>query len=275
VANADLANNAVNSAKVADGSITSADIANGTIQIGDISAAAQDALTAYSGANWGVMDRNVINNGDAYLRAGPSHVPAIPPFVPPRGVGSLGIRTGGRDNARGGPSDDKAAFGNEVDFAGMLVSDLTAVSFFVYTTAENVESAVDNLPSISIEIDPNLATGPNAGDDFATMVYSPGFIVPLTWRRADAVNDTGRHWGLSSLDPTTPCHIDFARCTFEELIAFLTADDATDSEPAVIGSVAISKGRDYAFSGAVDALRINDTIYDFEPNGVFPTPAGP
>ena len=32
--------------------------------------------------------------------------------------------------------------------------------------------------------------------------------------------------------------------------------------------MSIIKGRDYAFSGAVDKLVINDTTYDFEPFGV-------
>jgi len=33
-------------------------------------------------------------------------------------------------------------------------------------------------------------------------------------------------------------------------------------------SVQISKGRDFAFSGMVDGLVINDKLYDFEPFGV-------
>ena len=33
-------------------------------------------------------------------------------------------------------------------------------------------------------------------------------------------------------------------------------------------TVQLTKGRDYAFSGAVDALQLNDTVYDFEPLGV-------
>ena len=41
-----------------------------------------------------------------------------------------------------------------------------------------------------------------------------------------------------------------------------TGDDAT------ILTAQISKGRDYAFSGAVDALKINAETYDFEPLGV-------
>ena len=37
---------------------------------------------------------------------------------------------------------------------------------------------------------------------------------------------------------------------------------------ATILTVQITKGKDYAFSGAVDKLVINDKTYDFEPFGV-------
>jgi hypothetical protein len=37
----------------------------------------------------------------------------------------------------------------------------------------------------------------------------------------------------------------------------------------------VSKGRDFAWQGAVDGLRINGTIYDFEPLGVKTVPAPP
>ena len=40
-------------------------------------------------------------------------------------------------------------------------------------------------------------------------------------------------------------------------------------EPPRILSVAVSKGRDYFWSGAVDGLRVNDTVFDFEERGVF------
>jgi hypothetical protein len=33
-------------------------------------------------------------------------------------------------------------------------------------------------------------------------------------------------------------------------------------------AVSITKGRDWAFSGAVDNLRINNAVFDFEPFGV-------
>jgi hypothetical protein len=55
------------------------------------------------------------------------------------------------------------------------------------------------------------------------------------------------------------------RCTWSEVLQYL--DDAGD--PAVVGySVGIGKGRDFAFSGAVDAFQFNGKTYDFEPTGV-------
>jgi hypothetical protein len=269
VGNADLANNAVNSAKIQDGQVMSADIANGTIAIGDISPAAQTALSAvYSGPNWGVMHRNVIGNGDSYLQAGPGFVQVgDPPNVTveitpaPLGVGSLGIRTGA--------GTDKAAFGNALDFIGDPVSGLTDVSFQVFTTGENIDISPINLPNISIEILANLAPGLG---DYTTMVYEPPAQLP-GWQLHDAVADPDPHWRLTGAEgDLTDCN-QVTLCTFEDLLTALE-DGGT---PALIGTVGITKGTSATvtdtFSGAVDALRINDTVYDFEPNGVFPTPA--
>ena len=75
---------------------------------------ATPAARPTSAPNWSIVDRNVIGNGDAYLRSGPSLGPAAALTRPPKGIGSLGIRTGS-DN-------DKAAFGNQVDFGGTLLS---------------------------------------------------------------------------------------------------------------------------------------------------------
>ena len=152
VATADLANQAVNSDKIADASVSSKDILNGTIQIGDISAAAQAELNAYTGANWNVIHRNVIGNGDTELQAGPGFVQVgdlgdievvITPA--PMGVGSLGIRTGS--------NTDKAAFGNALDFLGDPVSGLTDVSFQVFTTGENIDGESDQ-PAEHLDRDP-------------------------------------------------------------------------------------------------------------------------
>ena len=38
---------------------------------------------------------------------------------------------------------------------------------------------------------------------------------------------------------------------------------------ATIMTAAVAKGRDAEWQGAVDGLRINDTVFDFEETGVF------
>ena len=42
----------------------------------------------------------------------------------------------------------------------------------------------------------------------------------------------------------------------------------TGPAPRTIDTVAVTKGRDNAWVGAVDGLRINSKIYNFEPYGV-------
>src|SRR6478735_53198 len=75
---------------------------------------------AYTGANWGIVHRNVIGNGAADLQSGPRGAGAL-------GDGALMIRTGS--------ATDKAAFGNEVDFAGQALP--TQIGYSVFTTGEN------------------------------------------------------------------------------------------------------------------------------------------
>jgi hypothetical protein len=205
------------------------------------------ANATYVGPNWSIVDRNVEGNGDSYLRAGPN--------VAPSGVGSLGIRTGS-------PAD-KAAFGNQVDFGSVLVRSLTTVGYAVYTTGENSSRASNNMPSISFEIDPNVSV---SASNFSSLVYAPDNSASNAWTVIDAVNDAGRHWGLTgSAGSAGPCSLNGARCTWAEIQAFLN----DGGEDARVLTVQITKGRDYAFSGAVDNLVINGTTYNFEPFGVF------
>ncbi len=77
-------------------------------------------------------------------------------------------------------------------------------------------------------------------------------------------------WGLTGAAGTAgPCSLNGSRCTFQEVQTYL--EDGGDE--ATIYTAQIGKGRDFAFSGAVDNLRINDTVYNFEPFGVYATPA--
>lgn len=250
----DVENNSLRSIDIRDETLTGADVKDGSLQAKELTDKAVDSLrTKYVGPNWSIVDRNVIGNGDSYLRSGPGTVPS--------GVGSLGLRTGS--------PDDKAAFGNQVDFRDDLVKDLTAVKFSVYTTAENRAKAPNNMPSIAFEIDPNREDKPTT--TYSTLVYAPDNTEASQWTTLDAVTDTTPHWGLTgSAFNGTECSINGARCTFQEVQDYL--DDGGD-EAVITFSVQITKGRDYAFSGAVDDLIINSTTYNFEPFGVFETPA--
>jgi hypothetical protein len=78
---------------------------------------------------------------------------------------------------------------------------------------------------------------------------------------------TTGHWGLTGgAFAGTECDINGTRCSFEQVLNYL---DDGDAEPATILTAAVTKGRDFAWSGAVDGLRINDTVVDFEETGVF------
>jgi hypothetical protein len=88
------------------------------------------------------------------------------------------------------------------------------------------------------------------------------------WSHLDADADPDPRWGLTGATfAGTECDINGARCTYEQLLDCLD-DGAPD---AVILTVQVGKGRDFAFSGAVDSLIINDQKFDFEPFGVITT----
>ena len=257
IQSADIKNGTVSTKDVKNNNLASGDIKDGTIGSQDLSQAAKDSLaTTYSGPEWSVVDRNVIGGGDSDLRAGPG--------TPPLGVGSLGMRTGS--------DQDAAAFGNQTDFFQMPVSGLTQVGYWVYTTAENnSKSATGNMPGIKIEINPNLEA-PLNGVVFTTMVYQPSNGNAGQWTPFDAVADTAPHWGLTGAALNgSVCSINGPRCTFQELMTFLNDGGAA----ATIFTVQVGKGRDFAFSGAVDSVVINDQTYDFEPLGTVTTTTTP
>src|SRR3954451_20813388 len=130
---------------IKDGSVYSRDIHNGTLHSWDFSTQAKRSLRKYDGPNWSIIDRNTIGNGDAYLRAGPSYVdPSVGTVQPPLGVGSLGLRTGS--------GQDKADFGDQVDFAGHNLSDLQTLKYSIFTTGENNAVSPGNLPNLTFEI---------------------------------------------------------------------------------------------------------------------------
>jgi hypothetical protein len=262
---ADLASSSVGSSKIVNGSVGSEDLGPNSVGSSEISAALlnqiqQAGLTG--GPNWSVVDRIVLDSGAAHLRLGPNSNPlgaADQPLVvvdPPLGIGSLGLRTGS--------NGDRAAFGNEVAFHGDRVSSLTTLGFSVFTTTENNQRG-PNMPSIFLEIDPNLSGAPNV--DVAHMIYTPANGQADRWTAFDATDNTqGTTWVLTGPAGTLiGCAPGGGGCTWDQIQNRLEDED---NIPARIYTLLITKGPDRAFSGAVDALRVRDRVYDFEPLGV-------
>ena len=248
----DMATDSANSRVIGDGAVHSKEIRDGSVHSQDLQKNLLDKLKqpAYVGPNWSIIDRNVIGNGDAYLRTGPSSAGALGNVTPPSGVGSLGLRTGS--------GSDKVAFGDQVDLAGRHLGGIHTVSFYVFTTGENNQISTSNLPSVEFEVNPN--TG---GSTFSTLVYVPTAAASNTWTKLDA--STAQQWYYTGGFGTTSGCNQTTYCTLADAEA--AAPDAT------IYSVEINKGRDFAFSGAVDDLQLNGTVYDFEPSGVIRRPA--
>ncbi len=224
---------------------------------GPVGPAGPATTATYSNPQWGTILRNTTGSGNASLRGGPYGVGIAPPL----GQGSLQILVG--DNA------SKVSFGNEVDFVGNAVADLTTVGFQVFTTGENSGRGNPNMPSITFEIDPNVVGNPS---NYSSLVWVPAANSSAnTWSGYIDATTTGL-WGLTGSAFNSPatidnCGLNGPRCTFAQVKALLP--------DAIIGTAAVAKGTDTAFQGAVDDLRINDKVYDFEPFGVLVTTQAP
>ncbi len=232
----------------ANGVDTSAKLKDGVVAEVDLAPAVQTKLNKTGPTylkHWGTVHRNVIGAADAEL--------ATTSTQSPLGDGALSLHTAS--------ATDKVAFGNEVDFAGQNVKDLGTVGFSVYTTGEN-NALGNNMPSISFEIDPNVAA---VASNYSSLVYVPANGTANQWTAFNASTDADKHWGLTGTAfNATACSINGARCTWTEMLAYL-GDGGDDAK---LLTATVSKGRDYAFSGAVDALKFGGKTYDFEAAGV-------
>ncbi len=238
-------------------------IQDGTISSKKLTLPAQGILNHSVGAHWGVIDRNTIGSAVADLRAGPYGSFAFTgrSAQPPSGVGSLGIQVS--DNATSGsPAAEKVAFGNEVDFLGNPVSGLSDVGFRVFQTSENAAINPRNMPNITLEINPRVV---GAGS-YTSMVWVPN-AAPVTDRWTGYLNatTTGDWYFTGSAGTVTGCN-QTTMCSFTAAKQALV--DNNNGTPASIYTVAVAKGRDNTWDGAVDDLRINSKIYNFEPYGV-------
>jgi hypothetical protein len=160
-------------------------------------------------------------------------------------------------------------FGNEVDFFGDLVSELDAVGFHVFQTGENTDYGSRNMPNIRFEIDPNCLVCGN----YTTMVWVPDDVPTASENRWSGFIDatsTGDWYFTGSTGVVTGCGLiaPAALCSFADAKTRLAATHDPSQGPAIIYTAAVGKGRDNLWAGAVDGLRINNNIYDFEVDGV-------
>ena len=71
-------------------------------------------------------------------------------------------------------------------------------------------------------------------------------------------------WGLTGTAFNGQnCSLNGPRCTWTEMMTFLGDGGAGPT----LYTVAVTKGVDTAWHGAIDGLRINDTMYNFEEHG--------
>ncbi|SHI12811.1 hypothetical protein SAMN05444521_4236 [Streptomyces sp. 3214.6] len=220
--------------------------------------------------HWGIITRNTIGSPVAELRNGPYGSFGVTGTAarPPYGRGSLGIEVAGRSlNPPLTPEvNEQVDFGNEVNFYGKSLLGLRRVGFHVFQTQQNVDhGGPTNMPNIRFEIDPNL----NATDDYSTLVWLPGpSPVTNSWSPfLDATRSGG--WFLTDNTGTlTGCTL-ATPCTFTALKAAFTSRNAKPTVNTVsVGKGGLDVSRDFMWIGAVDGLRLNDHVYDFERSGV-------
>ena len=206
-----------------------------------------DPRTDFSTEKWGLIGRNTIGSASALPRTGPWGS-ALQPSDPPSGIGSLQIIVG--------DGTQKVAYGNQHDF---FTTRLSAVSTLTYWVYRDIDAPAPILPGVSFEV-----LNPTAAVTYTSLVYVPSPTAPVAgavWTKLDAL--AGARWFFTNgpLGLSSGCN-QSTFCTFAQATTALTNPGYR------ILSLAVSKGRDDAFNGAVDALQVNKTVYDFEPQGV-------
>jgi hypothetical protein len=233
----------------------------GALAVGVALPAAAAPFDGTKPENWGISVRNTIGSPVGELREGmSSRLTATGTLTkPPFGTGSLGLEVSVYPGAAVGPGEskqEKVDFGNEVDFFGDPISALNQVGFHVFQTNENVtRGGPTNMPNIRFEIDP---PGPTT---YSTMVWVPGPApVVNQWSPYIDATTNGAWYFTEPFGSSPPPCNQAAMCTFGAAKAKATG--------GTILSVLVGKGRDNMWIGAVDGLRLNNTIYDFEEKGV-------
>ncbi len=262
IASKHIKNNAVQGGEIKNGTVASGDIKNGTVASGDLANGSVTAgkiapeAIAFPNSLWGPMIRNQTGGAESNGQTGPTGQP--------EGDGSLRL-------AVTGPAD-LAAFGNSFDFAGVQLDQITDVSYATY----NGDATPLVRPSLRVEINPHLVDDatPLGGLEFTTLIHQPEEGATGWETHADALADD--LWYLTGDEGTDISCTQDATCTFDEVLTALEASTDDDpAPPAVSTGVYFGLGSGVAAptETAVDAFVLNGFLFDFEPVGVFLTPA--
>jgi hypothetical protein len=106
--------------------------------------------------------------------------------------------------------------------------------------------------------------------NYSSLVYNPAAVAPNVWSTIDATRGAGWYFTNGPTAAATGCGQAAGQ-------RFCTLDEVKAAAPGAVVtlSLAIAKGRDYAWHGAVDGLVVNDTTYDFEERAGLAGATGP
>ena len=223
-------------------------------------AVAEGGPSSYYLEKWGIVYRNTLGGPNAVLRLGPwGRSPASADAAtvpPPYGIGSLGLIVA--------DGTEQIEFGDETTYAGLPLSGITTLKYWLFD-GEDAPPTYE-LPFIKLEVDPNLTPAVN----YTSLNYlplrsvspsAPAVREVKNWQQYEP-SAAGSAWYASNgaTATATGC-TQITPCTFALLKSRMP-------DAVITQSVGIAKGRDNAFTGAVDGVQINNRLFDFEPDGV-------
>ena len=202
---------------------------------------------------WGFLQETATGTGT--MVAGPG--------IPPMGNGSANLIV----DSTGGIVLAKA------DYAGLPLTNIDALQYSTYRAVGSSALAI----ALQFNFDGDVTDANNAFQ--GRIVYEPYHTQTVNtgvWQTWDALDDaagtaTGNWWGSSNanstLDDTCP---QANPCTWAEVLAAFPNGGVHNT----LGAVILKAGGGWTggFDGNVDALTVNDDVYDFELNEPATTP---
>ncbi len=191
------------------------------------------------------------------------------PATPPGGVGSLNLYTG--DGTVGG---DGSAQVRNSNYAGLLVSAITSLSYSTYVSSNNGQQA----PYLTIWVHTD------GGDDrlwFEPPYANQGNVDLNQWQTWDALNATAGWYDDNGTNGAGPGSNSVSLATLLADMAGAGYSNATIYNPsATLGGIRIATGfasPEDVFNTNLDNFTIGTsdgaTTYDFEPGGAVPEPS--